>query len=69
MGYCNIKPLHSMHNRGNLSSVLLEVLKGHGITNQILSITTDNASNNNTIMIQLQELIQSQDISSDTTII
>lgn len=51
------EPLHGMHNGGNLSSVLLEVLKEHGITNRILSITTDNASNNNTMITQLQELI------------
>jgi hypothetical protein len=61
--------LYGMHNGGNLSSVLLKVLQGHEISNRILSITTDNASNNRTLMASLQESIQSQDFSSNATII
>jgi hypothetical protein len=63
------EPLHGTHNGSNLGSTLFEILQKHGITNRILSITTDNASNNNTMMASIQELVQSQDISSDTTII
>jgi hypothetical protein len=63
------EPLHGTHNGSNLGSTLFEILQKHGITNRVLSITTDNASNNNTMMASIQELVQSQDISSDTTII
>jgi hypothetical protein len=63
------EPLHGTHNGSNLGSTLFEILQKHGITNRVLSITTDNASNNNTMMASIQELVQSQDISSDATII
>jgi hypothetical protein len=63
------EPLHGTHNGSNLGSTLFEILQKHGITDRVLSITTDNASNNNTMMASIQELVQSQDISSDTTII
>jgi hypothetical protein len=71
--YCEIllgfEPLHGTHNGSNLSSVIFQVLQEHEITNRILSITTDNASNNNTMMVRLQESIQSQNLSSNATII
>ena len=51
------EPLYVMHNRGNLSLVLLKVLQEHEISNYILLITTDNASNNRTLIASLQESI------------
>jgi hypothetical protein len=51
--FLGFEPLHGTHNGSNLSSVVFEVLQEHEITNRILSITTDNASNNNTMMVRL----------------
>jgi hypothetical protein len=53
------EPLHGTHTGANLSIVLLEKLQKHEIINQVLTITTDNASNNNTLIENVQEVIQS----------
>jgi hypothetical protein len=44
------EPLHGTHTGANLSIVLLEKLQKHEIINQVLTITTDNTSNNNTLI-------------------
>jgi hypothetical protein len=41
----------------NLSVVLLEKLQKHEIINQVLMITTDNTSNNNILIKNVQEVI------------
>ena len=48
----------------NLSSVLLDILLRHKIEDRVFAITTDNASNNQTLVDTLQ-----QAISEDTTLI
>jgi hypothetical protein len=51
--------LHGSHTGGNLSETVIQILQAHGIADQVLSITTDNASNNNTMMTGIQEKMQS----------
>lgn len=63
------EPLHGTHSGLSLSTVLFELLQKHQITDQVLAITTDNASNNTTLMSSIQESIQSLGFSDDTSII
>lgn len=59
--------LHGSHTGENLSKSMHQLLTDHGITDRVLSMTTDNATNNNTLMMNIQETIQSQS-RSDTLI-
>jgi hypothetical protein len=52
-------PLHGAHSGVNLGSLLFELLQQHQIAHRVLAITTDNASNNNTLMSSIQESVQS----------
>jgi hypothetical protein len=52
------EPLEGTHSGENLCSVLLKRLKDHNITHRILAITTDNASNNQTLMDRLNDEIE-----------
>ena len=56
------EPLHGSHTGSNLSSVVISILEEYQITDRILSITTDNATNNNTIINSIQEEIKIQGI-------
>lgn len=58
------EPLHGPHSGVNLSSVLLDILLQHKIEDRVFASTTDNASNNQTLVDTLQ-----QAISEDTTLI
>lgn len=63
------EPLHGTHSGINLSAVLFQLLQKYNLTDRVLAITTDNASNNNTLVASIQETIQSIDLSDDTAII
>jgi hypothetical protein len=69
--YCEVllgfEHLHGSHTGENLSKTVIQLLTDHGITDRVLSVTTDNATNNNTLMMNIQETIQSQS-QSDTLI-
>lgn len=58
------EPLHGSHTGSNLSTVVFQILEEHGIAERVLSITTDNATNNNTMMVSVQDTIQSQGLSN-----
>jgi hypothetical protein len=49
------EPLHGAHSGANLSVVLLDVLQKHEIQDRVYAITTDNASNNQTLVNTLQQ--------------
>jgi hypothetical protein len=57
-----IEPLHGSHAGAYLSSVLLTLLEKHQITNRVLTITTDNASNNETLLSSLKIAITSMEL-------
>jgi hypothetical protein len=65
--YCEVllgfEHLHGSHSGSHLSETVIQILKEHDIANRVLSITTDNASNNNTMMIGVQEILKSQALS------
>jgi len=63
------EPLSSVHTRAYLSTVVLDLLEKHGIKERVLAVTTDNASNNSTLISSLQDSLQSQGLRSDTLII
>jgi hypothetical protein len=69
--YCEVllgfEHIQGSHTGAHLSETVIQIFQDHGITARVLSITTDNASNNNTMMEGVQEMVQSQAL-SDTSI-
>ena len=63
------EPLHGTHSGANLSTVLLERLQHHKIEGRVLAITTDNASNNKTLMKRTQESLSALDLPDQLSII
>ena len=59
--YCEVllgfEPLSGKHSDVILSAVVLEILQRYNIQDQIPAITTDNASNNSTLLTALNESI------------
>jgi hypothetical protein len=52
------KPVYGSHTGANLSGVLLQTLMEHNIKGRVFGITTDNASNNKTLVTSLQQSLQ-----------
>jgi hypothetical protein len=64
------EPLHGPHTGINLSDVLHQLLKERKLLDRIFSVTTDNATNNETLIRALQEkLISTGAISSRESIV
>lgn len=63
------EPLSGSHSGVNLSDVVLKLLRQHNITDRVLAVTTDNASNNNTLMSSIQESLQSFELNNGSTIV
>lgn len=66
--YCEVllgfEPLYGSHAGSNLSVTVFQILQEHSIADRVLSITTDNATNNNTMMTSIHDVIQSQGLSN-----
>ena len=66
--YCEVllgfEPLHGKHSGANLSAVLLGILQKHQIKDRVLAVTADNASNNDTLIAELQKSLP-----EDTTVV
>ena len=64
--YCEIllgfEPLHGSHTGSYLSTVLFDLLEKYHITDRVLTATTDNASNNSTLIDSLQESLSSLEL-------
>lgn len=58
------EPLHGKHSGANLSDILLDILRKYDIEDRVLAVTTDNASNNDTLIKSLQ-----QNLTDNTTLI
>lgn len=65
----SFEPLQGSHTGAYLSTVLLNLLKKHRITERVLTITTDNASNNGTLLGSLQEVVESLQLPSSIPVI
>lgn len=63
------EPLHGTHTGANLSAVLFELLQQHQIEDRVLAVTTDNASNNSTLIESIHDSIQSLELPGLTPII
>lgn len=64
------EPLHGPHTGVNLSDVLLQLLRERQLLDRIFSVTTDNATNNETLIRALQEsLVSSGAIGSRESIV
>lgn len=63
------EPLSGSHSGVNLSDVVLKLLQQHSITDRVLAVTTDNASNNTTMMSSIQESLQSLELNNGSTIV
>lgn len=63
------EPLHGTHSGANLSTVLLERLYHHKIEGRVLAITTDNASNNKTLLNKIQESLSALELHDHLSII
>lgn len=62
--YCEVllgfEHIQGSHTGTQLSETVIRILQEHSIADRVLSITTDNASNNNTMMEGVQEMVQSK---------
>ena len=65
----SFKPLHRKHSGVNLGQVLFECLQEHRIIDRVLAITTDNASNNDTLVGSMQMSMQALDLPSHIPIV
>jgi hypothetical protein len=53
----DFKPIHGTHSGANLSNALIETLLMHGIEDRVFGLTTDNVSNNKTLVENLQQVL------------
>ncbi|KAJ5557753.1 hypothetical protein N7513_003339 [Penicillium frequentans] len=63
------EPLDGPHSGLNLSNVLIELFKKHDITARVLAVTSDNASNNTTLVKAVQESIDSLQLPGNPVIV
>ncbi|OQE38089.1 hypothetical protein PENNAL_c0787G08625, partial [Penicillium nalgiovense] len=63
------EPLNGPHSGVNLSEVLMEIFKKHDISDRILAITSDNASNNTTLVQSIQDSIDSLNLPSSPVVV
>jgi hypothetical protein len=63
------EPLSGLHNGSYLSNVLYQLLAQHQIEARVLTATTDNASNNSTLIDSLEDPLKSLELSNQTPII
>ncbi|KAJ5337448.1 uncharacterized protein N7506_005470 [Penicillium brevicompactum] len=63
------EPLSGSHSGVNLSEVVLKLLQQHEITDRVLAVTTDNATNNKTMISSIQESLQSLELNDSSTIV
>jgi hypothetical protein len=63
------EPLSGTHSSLNLGKVVLQILQKHGITDRVLAVTTDNTSNNKTLVAAINDSIRELQLKTDSTII
>lgn len=63
------KRIHGTYTSANLSTILLKRLQQFDIQDHVLAITTNNTSNNNTLLASIQESVQSLNLPNNTPII
>lgn len=63
------EPLSGTHSGANLSEVVVRTLQQHQILDRVLAITTDNASNNTTLIAVVNDTIQALKLNTKSAII
>ena len=63
------EPLIGIYTGAYLSTVVLNLLEKYKIKGRVLAVTTNNVSNNLTLLLSLQDCLQSQGLGSDTLLI
>lgn len=63
------EPLSGTHPGANLSEVIVRILQQHQILDRVLAITTDNASNNATLIATVNDTITALKLNTDSAII
>jgi hypothetical protein len=65
------EPISGTHSGANLGEVVIRILQQHQIIHRILAVTTDNASNNKTLITAVNESIKElqSDLEIDSTIV
>jgi hypothetical protein len=63
------EPLLGTHSGANLGATVFALLEKHGIVNRVLAVTTDNASNNTTMIESIQQSIDSLELPNQTPIV
>jgi hypothetical protein len=63
------EPVYGKHSGANLSTVLLELLQQHDIIDRVLAVTTDNASNNHTLVENIQDAIDELELPNQIPIV
>jgi hypothetical protein len=63
------EPLHGTHTGCNLGTVLFQLLQKHQIEDRVLTVTTDNASNNSTLLESIQDSLQALELPNQTPIL
>lgn len=63
------EPLHGSHKGTDLSVVLLDLLRKHKIEDRVLTMTTDNASNNTTLHDSVKKALDSLALPDGTPIV
>lgn len=63
------EPLHGTHSGVNLSSVLLKLLEQYNIVDRVLAITTDNASNNGTLVDSFQDSVDLLELPNQSIVV
>lgn len=62
------EPLDGPHSIVNLSEVLMEIFEKHYVVDRVLAITSDNASNNTTLVRAVQDSIDSLDLPNNPVV-
>ncbi|KAI7966980.1 hypothetical protein MJO29_000257 [Puccinia striiformis f. sp. tritici] len=65
LGLLNPAICNGAHTGFNFAETFLEVLERYELSNSIVSITTDNASNNSTLASRLEQVLEGRFIASD----
>lgn len=63
--FLGFEPIEGSHNGIHLGETVIKILQQHSNMDRVLSVTTDNASNNNTMITAVQEVGQSLALDED----
>jgi hypothetical protein len=56
------EPVHGSHTGADLSTILFDLLQTHHLEGRVLTMTTDNASNNNTLHDSIKGALETLDL-------